>query len=199
MEVFNRNSVQQMQSGMSNTLYPQSTIKKLEKQLQFSDTFNNRILLADAYLLANDAGKAIEIYETSSTGAFEDNEHVLMQLIIAYFQLGRYADAIKVAKKVYGKPIFINAHQRVLYAMALDKVGETELAEKEFSSMKAKYGYFEARYQYGLFLLDKNRINEARNIFADITNEFPYLTSFEKRNNRSWFNNAKQQLKKLNS
>lgn len=199
MEVFNRNSVQQMQSGMSTTLYPQGTIKKLEKQLQFSDTFNNRILLADAYLAANDATKAIQIYEASSTGAFENNEHVLMQLIIAYFQVGRYADAIRVAEKVYGKPLFINSHQRVLYAMALDKEGEAELAEKEFSSMRGKYAYFEARYQYGLFLLDKNRINEARNIFADIANEFPYLSSFEKRNNRYWFNNAKKELKKLSS
>lgn len=197
MEVFNRNSVQQVQSGMSNTLYPAGRIKKLGKQLQFSDTFNNRIALADVYLASGDATKAIEIYETSLTGAFTDNEHVLMQLVAAYFQVGRYADAIKVARKVYTKPAFINSRQRVLYAMALDKAGETELAEKEFSSMKGKYSYFEARYQYGLFLLNRSRNGEAKNIFADIVAEFPYLTSFEKRNNRYWFTNAKQELKKL--
>ena len=199
MEVFNRQSVQQMQYGIDNTFFPAGNIKKLEKQLQFSDTFNNRILLADAYLSAGDTGKAIQIYETSLTGAFEENEHVLMQLIVAYFHAGRYADVITTTKKVYSKPLFINSRQRVLYAIALDKTGETALAEKEFSGMKGKYAYFEARYQYGLLLLDKNRINEAKNIFADIVSEYSYLTSFEKTNNRQWFNNAKQELRKINS
>jgi len=199
MEVFNRQSVQQMQYGVSNRFFPAGNIKKLEKQLQFSDTFNNRILLADAYLSAGDTNKAIQIYETSLTGAFEENEHVLMQLINAYFQAGRLVDLIKITKKVYNKPIFINSRQRVLYAIALDKTGETELAEKEFGGMKGKYAHFEARYQYALLLLEKTRINEAKNIFADIVSEYPYLTSFEKRNNRQWFNNAKQELKKINS
>lgn len=199
MEVFGRNSIQQVQSGVSDTFYPAGKIKKLEKQLQFSDTFNNRILLADAYLSAGDTNKAIQLYETSLTGAFTENEHVLMQLIIAYFRVGRYNDVIKITKKVYSKPMFINARQRVLYAMSLDKTGEAGLAEKEFNSMKGKYAYFEARYQYGLFLLNKNRIGEAQKIFTGIVNEFPYLSSFEKRNNREWFNNAKQELRKMNA
>jgi hypothetical protein len=199
IEVFNKNNVQQVQYGMSNTIYPAAKIKKLEKQLEFSDTFNNRILLADAYLAAGNNDKAIQIYETSLTGAFEDNEHVLMQLIIAYFQVQRYNDVIKVTGKVYNKPSFMNAHQRVLYAMALDKTGAANLAEKEFNNMKGKYSYFEARYQYGLFLLNQNRTGEAQNIFNAIINEFPYLTSFEKRNNRQWFNYSKQELKKINA
>lgn len=191
--------MQQIQSGMGSRIYPAGKIKKLERQLQFSDTFNNRVMLADAYLSAGDTAKAIDLYETSLTGAFKENDHVLMQLVIAYFGVQRYDDAIKVAKKVYNNPAFIRSHIHVVYAMALDKSGKPDLAEKEFNMMKGKYSYFEARYQYGMFLLDKNRVNEAQKIFTDIVSEFSYLSSFEKRNNRIWFNCAKQELKKINS
>lgn len=197
MEMFNTSSVQQMQSGMGNIIYPSGKIKKLEKQLQFSDTFNNRVMLADAYLSAGDTDKAIQLYETSLTGAFKENEHVFIQLVAAYYEVQRYNDAIKVARKVYNNPAF-HTHGHVLYAMALDKIGEAKLAEEEFNKMKGKYSYFEARYQYGLFLINKNRAGEAQKIFTDVVNEFSYLSSFEKRNNRIWVNNAKQELKKMN-
>ena len=198
MEMVNRNSMQNIQSGMGNIIYPAAKIKKLEKQLEFSDTFNNRIMLADAYLSAGNTDKAIQIYETSLTGAFKENEHVLIQLVTAYYETQRYSDAIKVARKVYKNPAF-HTHGHVLYAMALDKIGEADLAEKEFNTMKGKYSYFEARYQYGAFLINKNRVSEAQKIFKDIVNEFSYLSSFEKRNNRVWYNNAKQELRKINS
>lgn len=197
MEMFNTSSVQQMQSGMGNIIYPSGKIKKLEKQLQFSDTFNNRVMLADAYLSAGDTDKAIQLYETSLTGAFKENEHVFIQLVAAYYEVQRYNDTIKVARKVYNNPAF-HTHGHVLYAMALDKIGEAKLAEEEFNKMKGKYSYFEARYQYGLFLINKNRAGEAQKIFTDVVNEFSYLSSFEKRNNRIWVNNAKQELKKMN-
>lgn len=198
MEILNRNSIQQVQSGMGNIIYAAGKIKKLEKQLEFSDTFNNRIMLADAYLSAGYTEKAIQLYETSLTGAFKDNEHVLIQLVTAYYEVQRYNDAIKAAKKVYNNPAF-HTHGHVLYAMALNKIGEADLAEKEFTTMKGRYSYFEARYQYGLFLINKNRVGEAQKIFNDIVNEFSYLSSFEKRNNRVWYNNAKQELRKINS
>lgn len=198
MEILNRNSIQQVQSGMGNIMYAAGKIKKLEKQLEFSDTFNNRIMLADAYLSAGYTEKAIQLYETSLTGAFKDNEHVLIQLVTAYYEVQRYNDAIKAAKKVYNNPAF-HTHGHVLYAMALNKIGEADLAEKEFTTMKGRYSYFEARYQYGLFLINKNRVGEAQKIFNDIVNEFSYLSSFEKRNNRVWYNNAKQELRKINS
>ena len=199
MEMINRNNFKRMQSGMSNMFYPAGKIKKLEKQLQFSDTFNNRILLADAYLAAGDTDKAIALYETSLTGAFTENEYVFMQLINAYSAVERYHDVITLAKKLYNNPVFIRSRNHVLYAIALYKTGEDSLAEKEFNMMKGKYSFFEARYQYGMFLINKNRLNEAQKIFTDIVSEFSYLSSFEKRNNRTWYNYAKQELKKMNA
>lgn len=49
-EMFSGNEVQNLQSGIGAVFNPGGRIKKLEDNLRFSDTFNNRVMLADAYL-----------------------------------------------------------------------------------------------------------------------------------------------------
>jgi len=74
------------QSGVGTLINPTGRIKKLEANLRFSDTFNNRIALADACLEKGFTDRAIELYESSLAGNFTENEYVLSKLIIAYFQ-----------------------------------------------------------------------------------------------------------------
>src|ERR1700749_4417639 len=56
---------------------PGGKIKKLEDELRFTDTFANRIKLADAYLATGQTQKAVDLYKSSLTGAFAENEHVM--------------------------------------------------------------------------------------------------------------------------
>ena len=79
-------------------LNPGGKIKKLEEELNFTDTFANKIKLADAYLAARYTDKAIDLYKASLTGAFAENEHVRQQLVQAYFEQQRYDEVIDLAK-----------------------------------------------------------------------------------------------------
>jgi hypothetical protein len=63
--------------------------------------------------------------------------------------------------------------------------------------MKGRYSYFEARYQYGLFLTRNGREQDAYIIFTDMLDEQPHLSPVEKRSNRVWFAKAKEELKKI--
>lgn len=196
-EMFRNNNLKNVQSGIGSVIYPAGKIKKLEKQLQFADTFSNRILLADAYLASGKTNKAIELYENSLTGAFTENEHVLTQLIIAYFEVQRYADIIPIAKKLYKTPQFQRSRAHMLYAMALEKTGNTAAAENEFKLMKGRYAYFESRYQYGLFLQRNGRNEEAKQVFSEMAGEASYLGAREKKYSRTWIVKAKDELKKV--
>ncbi len=180
-------------------LNPGGNIKKLEEELRFTDTFANKVKLADAYLAAGLTDKAVDLYETSLTGAFAENEHVMMQLIAGYFEQGRYGEVIPLAKKLYHLPQFPRSKAHILYAMSLENTGDTEQAENEFKSMKGRYSYFESRYQYGLFLMRAERYDDATKIFTDMLNEEPQLGNMEKRNNRQWFAKAKEELRKISS
>jgi hypothetical protein len=196
-EVFTSGRVEQVQAGVSTVLNPSGKIKKLEQQLKFSDTFNNRVQLADAYLANGHTGKAIALYENSLTGAFSENEYVLTQLNTAYFQMQRYDDVITITKKIYKLPQFPRSRAHLQYAMALEQTGNSEAAEKEFKIMKVRFACFEARYQFSMFLLRANREEEAGQLLKDIIEEATQLSPHEKRNHRKWINLAKEQLKSL--
>jgi hypothetical protein len=200
-EMFTRRSVEQVQSGISlgltSVFNPGGRISKLEENLRFSDTFNNRIALADAYMAGGFTDKAISLYESSLTGAFTENEYVLTRLVYAYFEKQRFADIITVTQKIYKLPQFARSRAHMLYAIALEKEGKAEQAEKEFLQMKARYSYFESRYHYGLFLLRANRQEEAYTVFGDMVDEYRHLSAREKRYSQPWYNKAKDELKKM--
>jgi hypothetical protein len=196
-EILTHRQMRSVSSGVGEIIRPSGSIKKLEANLRFSDTFNNRILLADAYLASGDTARAIDIYENSLTGAFAENEHGINQLMIAYYKEKRYADVITMAKKIRNQPQFPRSKAHILYAMALSYTGNNDLAEKELLTMKGRFSNFEGRYYYSLFLQHNNRNDEARAILREMTDEIPQLSSVEKRYNREWIQLARDSLKKI--
>jgi len=178
-------------------LNPGVKLKRLEDEVKFTDTFANRIKLADAYLDAGFVDKAVDIYNASLTGAFAENEHVLAQLIVAYNKQGRFEEIIPIARKLYKLPQFARSRIHVLYAIALEHTGNIAAAEEEFKAMKGRYSYFENRYEYGLFLIRQDRIEDAAEIFTNIIEEQPHLSAVERNSNKVWFAKAKAELKNI--
>jgi len=174
-----------------------ASIRKLEEELRFTDTFANRIKLADAYLASGQTDKAIELYTASLTGAFSENEHVMQQLIVAYYEQQEYKQIIPLAKKLYKMPQFARSKSHMLYALALENLGQTEQAENEFKAMKGRYSNFEQRYQYGLFLIRAGRDDEAWQLYTDMLNEEQHLSPIERKSNRVWFSKTKDELRKI--
>jgi hypothetical protein len=172
-------------------------IKKLEEALRFSDTFNNRVNLADAYLAGGHTEQAIALYRKSLAGAFDENEHVMQQLIVAYNAVQQFHEIIPLAKKLQKLPQFNGSRSHVLYAIALENLGESAQAEKEFKLMMGRYSNFEQRYQYGLFLQRAGRDEDARQVYTDILNEEQHLSSVERRSNRAWFAKTREELRGL--
>jgi hypothetical protein len=198
-EMFSRRDIQKVQSGIGTVFNPSGAIRKLEANLSFSDTFNNRVALADAYMKADQTERAIALYESSLTGNFDENEYVLMQLVTGYYRLKLYNDVILTAQKVYDCPQFARSRPHLQYAMALGYTGQNEKAENEFMKMKTRFSNFESRYQYGRFLADSNRHPEAKQVLKEMLDEFPHLSGVELRDNRNWFALAKEELKKINT
>ncbi|MFT3823891.1 MAG: PLDc N-terminal domain-containing protein [Chitinophagaceae bacterium] len=194
-EMFTGREMEQVQSGIGNLINPSGSIRKLEENLRFSDTFNNRMALADAYLASGNTDQAIALYEGSYTGAFTENEQLLKQLVIAYYIKQRYSDAIKMAQKMYNTPQFARSKVHILYAMSLDQAGNYEQAEKEFKLMNVRYSHFEARYQYGLFLQRAGRAQEAYELFANMVDEGAHLSSREKSASREWLAKAREAMR----
>jgi len=198
-EILSNRGIRAPKINVEAVINPGAKIKRLEDEVRFTDTFANRVKLADAYLEASLTDKALEIYKNSLTGAFVENEHVMAQLIVAYFEKGRYNEVIPIAKKLYKLPQFARSKAHILYAKSLELTYQEELAENEFKLMKGRYSYFEPRYEYGMFLIRASRDDDAWQIFTDMLNEQSQLSPVERKSNKVWFAKAKDELKKLSA
>ena len=197
-EVITKREIRNVQAGVGEVFSPSGSIKKLEERLRFSDTFNNRIALADAYFGAGQTQKAINLYEESLTGAFSENELGISRLVTAYYKEKRYEDVIRLAPKVCHLPQFNRSKAHVLYAASLGQTGQTAKAEEEFRKMNGRFGNFEARYYYALFLRQHNRYSDSEQVLRQVAEEIPQLSSAERRYNREWLNLSREALKTVN-
>ncbi len=196
-EVITKRDLNTVQSGISTIINPAGRIKDLERKLEFSNTFDNKVALADAYLANGMLQEAIDLYESCLVGVFDDNQYVVTQLIEAYYQSGRYEDVIKIAQKIMRFSEFSKSHAHILYALSLEQTGKTEQAEKELKAMRGTYSNFEGRFNYGQFLVRAGRSNEAKQLFTEILEEASYMNSAESRNNREWFRKTREELSKI--
>lgn len=194
-EVITRRNIRNVQAGVGEVFSPSGSIKKLEENLRFSDTFNNKIALADAYLNTGQIQRAINLYEESLEGAFAENELGVSRLIIAYYKEKRYDDVIRLTPKICNLPQFTRSKAHILYAASLGNTGQAEKAETEFQKMNGRFGNFEARYYYALFLKKNNRYDDGRKVLQQVAEEIPQLSAVEKRSNREWLSLAREALK----
>lgn len=197
-EMFSKGDMENIGTVAGNIFNPGGTIRKLEKNLRFTDTFQNRVLLADAYLAHGRTSDAVQLYETSLTGNFTENEHVHKQLVFAYYEQQRFSDAVKCGSKIYNQPQFYRSRAHIYYALSLEKSGNIQKAEEELKKLTGHFSQYEARFQYAIFLTRNNRNSEAKEMLNTILREEMHLSSPEKRENAYWLRMAKQELNKIN-
>lgn len=111
--------------------------------------------------------------------------------------MGRLNDVIRTAPKLSKKINFNKSRANLLYAFALEKSGNDALAEQEFKSMNRRFSNYEARYNYGIFLLRKDKIVEADRVFEDVINEGLQLSRKEKGESKIWIDKIIEESKKL--
>ncbi|WP_207531895.1 hypothetical protein [Desertivirga arenae] len=196
-EVINKRHVSSIQSDVVNIVNPGARIKELERKFKFSETLANRQALADAYLEKGLYEQAIDLYEPALTGLFENNEHIINQLIRAYFAKERYEDILRIAPRIAGSFNFSKNRSALLYALALEKSGKAEEADKQFKALNHRFSNYEARYNYGQFLIRSDRIKEADSLFSTIVNEASQMSRKDMRDSKVWIDKAAKELNNL--
>jgi len=196
-EVLNTRKLGRVKIDGAAILNPGIKVKRLEEALKFADTFSNKTKLADAYLDSGQTEKAIDLYKSCLTGAFEDNEQVISQLIGAYYEQDNYAEVITMASKIRRSQKFNRSKAHLLFTLSLERTNQYHLAEAEFKAMKGRYSNFEQRFEYGQFLQRAGRMEEAFDIYAELLDEEAYLSKAERSAGRVWFNKARQELKRI--
>lgn len=175
-QVFNKQDAEKLQSNVTDIIYPTKKIKDLEKKLEFSDSYGNRMDLADAYFEIKDYQNAIAQYEIMLENKVQNDWYARQQLMECYFKQNDYESVIEQAINIKDKTEFKASKSQFYYGFALYKTGNISEAEEHLKTIDKPYSNYEERLGLAKFYLDTNKEQEAKTLLQEIATEGNYMT-----------------------
>lgn len=196
-QVYNKRDAEKIQNGIVSIVNPTKKIKDLEKRLRFSETYQNRVNLADAYLVNRDLFSAIKQYEEALKDQSQNHFYIITKLIEAYFKVEDYNKVIAYAEMIKDKHEFSKSKAQFVYGLAQDKLGDFEAAETNLKQIDVRYSFYEERLQLAKLLIERKKAHEAKEILEDIVNESQNMTAPNRRMYRNTVNEASKILSEI--
>ncbi|PKQ43633.1 hypothetical protein [Confluentibacter flavum] len=180
-QVYNKRDANKIQENIVSIINPAKKIKDLEKKLQFSETYQNRVNLADAYLENKDYKNAIPHYLDALNDNLQNDLYASKQLIECYFYVEDFNEVILYAEKIKDSSEFLKSKSQFFYGLALEKLGQLDEAETNLKQIDIRYSFYDERFILAKFLLNRNKTEEAKTILDDIYMESQNMTKQNQR------------------
>ncbi|MFV0565170.1 MAG: hypothetical protein ACK5NB_04960 [Flavobacteriaceae bacterium] len=184
-QVFNKRDAEKIQDGIVSIVNPTKKITELEKKLRFSDTYQNQINLAEAYLENKDYQAAIAQYETAIKDKAQNNFYALTKLIEACFFTEDYNKVVNYSKEIEHHPEFKKSRTQFILGLAQEKLGNIEKAEINLRQINIRYSFYEERLALSKFLINHNKTADAKAILEEIVLESENMTKPNKKRYRA--------------
>ncbi len=190
-------AVSQLGSGLVTAVDPGRHVRKLEEELEISDTVKNRQVLAKAYVATRRFDEAIAMFKSCLKGIYKDDPPVLLAMAEAQFLNRASGDALATLNRlstVDGN--FRPMERRLLLAQVFEALGRSEDALAEYELLANQYPGEEARCRYGLLLLQTGQSDKAQEVFQRILLSARRSPRYYRKAQRKWIQMAKQHAAK---
>lgn len=195
--VFNENDVKNVSNDITSIINPTKKVKNLEKRLAFSETFQNKINLADAYFEIKDYPNAIKYYEDAISEEDHNETFVIKQLVISNYNLQEYKQAVFYGEKIKGNSDFIGSKAQFFFGLSLKELGDLDYAEKQLMQIDKRYSNYEERLLLAKFYNENNKTEKAKEILEEIFLESQHMTPQNKRKYKLTIKEVQDLLKSI--
>ncbi|GAA4959714.1 hypothetical protein [Algibacter aquimarinus] len=196
-QVYNKRDAEKISNEIAHVINPTKKVKDLEKRLEFSESYQNRVNLADAYIEIKDYNNAIPHYLEALEDKSQKNFYATKQLIEAYFNVEDCEKVIQYSEQIKDHPEFQKSRTQFLYGLALERIGKIEEAEANLRQIDIRYSFYEERLLLAKFLLSINKNNDAKDILNEVQTESNHMTKPNKRLYRATILEVDNLLKEL--
>ncbi|WP_157560242.1 hypothetical protein U8527_06325 [Kordia algicida OT-1] len=197
-QVLNKADIEKVTEEIATVIIPSRKVKEAEKRLAFSDTFQNRVALADAHFENGDYENASLHYEAALKGNFKKDFYVITQLISAMSQSQNYEEVIRLADQIKDNHEFKNSKSQYIYGLALDKLGRIEEAEQNLKAIDQRYSNYAERLVLAEFYAKHDKKGKAIEILDEIISESQHMTPQNRRTYRQVVANVRKFREELN-
>lgn len=170
-------TVRKTVSVAAKNLDPGRDLREAQKAYDLTPTAQNQMRLAAALLKAGATTQAAELYESCLKGPFSKDPEIRLGASKARLQSGHSAEAIELLEAIRSEnPNYCPESVSLLMAQAYALAGRTQSAQAEFSSAVAKFGSFEARAEYALWMLKTGNYESANEQYQEIVHAMKHWT-----------------------
>lgn len=195
--IYNKRDAEKIQNELTSIINPTKKIRDLERALEFSDSYSNRIALADAHVENGDMANAIVNYKHTLEDTDQNDLYTRQRLVLCYFQLEDFEGVVEQAEKIINKSEFVGSKQQFCYGLALKELGKVEKAEAQLKQIDRPYSNYNERLELAKFYLENERQSEGVELLEEISSESQHMTKTNRRIYRSTINEVERLLKSL--
>jgi hypothetical protein len=182
--------------NIGNRINPEKNRRRIEAELQLADTLDNRRRLAEECMQLGDFDSAEFLYQRCLTGVYASDPHFMLGMATAQAELSRFAECRQTLEKlIAANPSFRSADGHLLYARALEQVGETDKALEEYAALETGYPGEEARSRYVVLLMSVSRAEEAKRVFQSMLDRDRTAPAYYRKKERAWLDQARAAMK----
>ena len=192
MNVIQKRDIDRVQAEITSVVNPTKKIKELEVKIKLTDSFENRVALAEAYLEVKMYKEAIHYFEEALKGTFQNDFYVTSKLQEAYYFSSNYDKSIAVAGRISKHAKFKKSRAAFLYALALERKGELIKAEELLTQLDAPYSKYEERLELAKVYIKNGSLDKARTLLDEIALESDGMSKLSFREYGGWIKKAKE-------
>lgn len=178
-------------------MVPTKKVSDLKKQLEFAETYQNKVNLADAYFEMKDYNNAITYYQSAALDQSQNNYYIKAQLVIAYFNAEQFEKVIELAKSIQDVSEFNKSKAQFTYGLALEKKGKLSEAETVLKQMDQRYDNYNERLILAKFFLKQNKREQAQDLLNEISIESKNMNAVNKKKYRNTILEVEKLLKSV--
>lgn len=186
--------------GVRKALDPGADLRRREKEHKLSGSVDAKRLLAAELMDAGKYVEAIDHYEKSLTGLYEDDPDLMLGLATAQFANDQFSDARETLERLIEKnPDYRSTEGHLLYARSVEACGDIEKAREEYAAVSVSYAGAEARLRYGKFLEAQGDHEAALSEYEEIITAAELAPRHYRQAQKAWISEARAGIKRLSA
>ena len=178
---YSRDNLKNVAEGVKGVVNKNYELEKLEKEVKFSNSIQNKMNLADKYVEVGRTGEAIDLFKSCLEGFNANNTVVKMRLLECYASVGDYKRACEIGDTLADEKLFSKSWSRIGYAWSLYHSGRTADAEENFKATESRYSNYPHRLEHAKFLVEIKKDSEAKSLLEEMLAEFDNMDGSERR------------------
>lgn len=182
--------------GVVKKLDPTRDLRRLRDELARADTVRNRLELGREFLALGEAAEAEEVFRGCLKGMHASDPDILLALAQAQFVQDKAAETRKTLDGlIAANPDFRSDDGHLLYARALEALGEEDAALAEYRALEPGYPGEEARVRMAELLIRRGQGDEARTLLEQSLARARVAPRYYQKAQKDWLDKARALLK----